>query len=481
MKKTALLFLILALAIPAAAFAKAGSGQCGAKSDDIDIQMFGSLKTYPHFMGNVDLNSKDTAYDKILDEGGWMANHAVRNEVRLGFQGTGEKWDFLITLESDFILNKLNDDRGSWSGAPEDTGMTGSDFGVEKLNFSYDFGPLAMRTGWDTNSLDLNTGGLLYGDDHPYLGLYGKLGQVGWDAKYVMIQDDIYSHSGVLGGNNLDWRVYDLRLEIPALTDKEYSLKVAPIYAFSDNGMRDARVHYLGVEAYGKLGIVTPRAELIYAVGDKYVGGTKYDIRAWGAYASIDIGIIDSFAPYLGMYYASGDDNNKDKTFRAFNSITNSARYAPTFGMENAFIYRVVPILGTNLYANDFNMLPSASKGGIPGYGGVGNSAMANAPGLVMVGGGVKGAIGDSGLTYKTQLMSFRIANDQVLQQLYNKEMASDMGLEFDLQLTQQYGKHFSVGNVLSFFAPGDAIKDIYGTDFDKTAVCDTIEFKWNF
>jgi hypothetical protein len=121
----------------------------------VDIEIFGSLKTYPTFMTDSDFNSHNTKYDGLLDEGGWIDDSAtVRNEARLGFSGKGENWSFMTILEADFALDKNNTDRGRRSGEIQDVGMTGNEFGIEKLEFTYDFtshgAPMQVMTGWDT-------------------------------------------------------------------------------------------------------------------------------------------------------------------------------------------------------------------------------------------------------------------------------------------------------------------------------------------
>ncbi len=175
MKKWILVSMVLMFfSFPFSASAK--MGELIPKSKDIEVKFFGSVKTYPTFLGDVDLNSKDTEYDRILDENGWMADHNVRNELRMGWVGKGDNWDFLIILEADFNLSKAHADRGADLTQSLDSGMTGEDFGVEKLNLRYNFGPVAIKTGWNTRFLDIMTGGVLYGDDHPYIGLEGKLG-----------------------------------------------------------------------------------------------------------------------------------------------------------------------------------------------------------------------------------------------------------------------------------------------------------------
>ena len=457
------------LLAPAGAFAKMGSGQMSAKSKDIDVEFFGSLKSYPHFMTDVDFNDDNTVLDFIVDENSAMKDHSVRNELRIGWKGTGENWDFLVILEGDFVMNKVNGDRGEGTWGPDaGSGMSGNSFGLEKMEFGYDFGPFKLSTGINGRALDMKTGGILYGDDHPFFGLKGKAGAMNWEALYIMVQDDIDDSSGVLDGDDLDWRVYSLRaaFDLGGFT-------LAPMYAFSDNNEHQAQTHYLGVEGYGKVGIVTPRFEVIYATGemDEDTGLTQdYDIDAWGAFASLEFDLGKKFNPYVGGYYLSGDDDPNDDDLEAFNGITNISRYTPTFGMENALIYRAVPALGSHLYTNNFNML-----GNTQGYGGISNSSKGDAPGMIMYGLGAKGQLTEQ-FSYKTQLMCFELEEKDAL-----GIDDDDMGWEFDLQLTYAFNNHFSIGNVLSIFDPGDAIEDIRGADFDDTAYMDTIEMKWKF
>ena len=470
LKKYVLVILGVCLFLmPTWSFAKMGSGKMSAKSKDIDVQFFGSLKSYPTFMSNIDFNDKATKKDRILDENGWMADHSVRNEFRIGWKGTGENWDFLAILESDFTMNKANGDRGVGNSGPAGSGMSGNSFGVEKLNFGYNFGPFKLNTGWNTKFLDIHSGGILYGDDHPYIGLEGKIGSAKWEALYLMIQDDIGTKSnGAFDGDNLDWRAYTLRVAFDV-----QGLTLAPMFAFSDNNDHSAQVGYFGVEGYGKIGIVIPRFEIVYADGtmDKDATVNKdYDIQAWGAYGSVELDLGTKIHPYLGAYYLSGDDDPNDSDMEAFNGITNISRYTPTFGMENALIYRYIPSLGSHLYSNNF-----ATLGTHQGYGGISNSSKGDGPGMIMYGAGAKGSINEK-LSYKTQLMYFQLAEEDAL-----GIKDDEMGLEFDLQLTYKFSNHFSIGNVIAIFDPGDAVKDLNGHGYTDTAYLDTVELKWNF
>lgn len=462
------------------AMAEIGTGKVTAKSSDIDISIFGSLKTYPHFLENVDFNKDDTPYDFLVDESGILDDDdvTVRNEFRLGFRGEGENWDFMTILEGDFALDKNNTDRGARGGEIPDTGMTGEDFGIEKLNFTYDFTshglPATLRTGWDTNFLDLETGGVLYGDDHPYIGLKGKINDISWEAMSLFIFDDAGS-TGINNADDMDWNVYNLKFVAPI-----EDMRISPFYAYSDNEEHEAHIHYMGIQTFGKLGIFTPRAEFVYAYGEmedlELPDGRieDADINAYAGFASIEANLCPLVNPYIGGFVLSGDDDAYDDDVEAFNPITNSARYSPTFGMENAFIYRSVPILGSDLYSNDTSML-----GETDGYGGVRNLSKADSPGMYSLGLGCKGDY--EKFSYKTQFQYFLLADEEALEDLKGHRIDDDLGCELDLQLTYHFNEHFSLGNVISVFVPGDAIEDYYDSSYNDVAYINTIEMKWTF
>jgi hypothetical protein len=116
------------------------------------------------------------------------------------------------------------------------------------------------------------------------------------------------------------------------------------------------------------------------------------------------------------------------------------------------------------------------------GYGGISNSSKGDAPGMYMLGAGAKGSLGEK-LSYKTQIMYFAFAEEDGLEDLGygNGDVDDEVGYEFDLRLTYKFNKHFSLGNVLSVFVPGDGIEDILGDEFDETAIMDTVEMVWGF
>lgn len=471
------IFIICIMFMPLSAFADFGN--VITKSKDIEISMSGSLKTYPHFMTNVDLNKDKTDFDRILDENGYMKEHAVRNEARVGWEVKGNSWDLLLVLESDFTLNKVNVDRqagaNNVSGAaynPDAVTANSDDFGIEKLNLGYSFDDYKFNTGWNTKHVDLMTGALIYADDHPYIGFAGKTGPMSWELLYLTIQDDIHKDTTGYNGTILDWRAYTFR----ALFDVN-GFNVAPIYAFSHNQMRDSNAHYLGVEGYGKMGKITPRFELVYALGEKRLDGAdNQDISAYAAYASVEIEINDACKPYLGAYYLSGDDDPDDNDINSYNGISMNQRYTPTFGMENAYIYRFVPVLGSNIYENNFQNLGSKA-----GYGGSSNGQKADAPGLIMVGAGSQGNISENFL-YKTQAASYSIAEAKNFKKEGTDKKADEwVGVEMDIQLTYKLNPHLSIGNVLAVFIPGDFVKDYRGDSFNDTAILNTVELICQF
>ncbi|MBW2643873.1 MAG: hypothetical protein JRC89_11025 [Deltaproteobacteria bacterium] len=230
---------------------------------------------------------------------------------------------------------------------------------------------------------------------------------------------------------------------------------------------------YFGLEGYGKLGMFTPRFEIVYADGstDKDATGQDYDISAMAAFASVDVEICPGFIPYFGIKFEEGDSDPTDDDIEAFNSITDIARYTPTFGMENAIVYRAISALGTSLYTGNFNML-----GTQPGYGGIGNSSAGDAPGLLMWGVGFKGKYDK--WSYKVQYMDFSF--DEEPDQLV-AGVDDEVGQEFDVRVTYAFSNHFSISNCFAAFDPGDAIQDLWGEDYDDTALVNTIELIWKW
>lgn len=469
---------------------KMGSGKVTAKSGNVNWELFGSLKFYPHLVDNVDFNDDDTPYDYFLDESGAHGNEeSIRSQARIGLNALGQNWTFYSILEADFVVNSRNTDRGA--GDPlgnTDSGMTGEDFGIEKLEATYDFAahgmPIKLATGWNDRG-DVATGGMLYVDDHPFIELSGELiRDVKWNAMYLVIQDDIDESDDGEGevsaydADDLDWRAYFLKLEFPV---GDTGLNLSPFYVYSDNEGHKADAHYFGLEAIGKAGIFTSRAEFIYVTGEKedhLLENGRHDdvdIQSYAAFASLEADLHPLFKPFVGGYFYQGDGNANDGDIDAFNSITNDVRYTPVFGMENAIIYRYIPALGTYLYGH----MPGMLGGTGTGYGGGGNTESANFPGLILLGIGAKGS--RNNWEYKAMMQYFQFEDTGALEDVENKSIDDEMGMEFDVNLTYHFTDHFSLGNTFSVFDPGDGIQDLRGSDYDQTAIMNTFEIVWNF
>ena len=72
MKKLMVFAILIAfLAVPLTAFGT--MGQMSPKSKDINVEFFGSLKTYPTWMSNLNFNSHTDDNDWMIDENGLMS------------------------------------------------------------------------------------------------------------------------------------------------------------------------------------------------------------------------------------------------------------------------------------------------------------------------------------------------------------------------------------------------------------------------
>ena len=475
-------FTIMALTISMAflagpALAGVSMGEVTPVTPDLGIQLFGSLKSYPHFVGNLDFNDERTGLDWMLDESGVIDNDevTVRNQFRFGAKAEGENWKFLTQFESDFTMDKGNVDRGHTTGHPDfidHIGMTGEDFGVEKLEFNYDFTehglPMTVETGWNDTFVDIQSGGLLYGDDHPYFSLFGDVNGFKYELLAILIFDQVNLDGN---GDEGDWQAYTAKVTMPL-----GGMQFAPFYGYSDNQAMEANVHYLGFQTYGKMGNLKPKAEFIYAMGDKDTAeGDELDVSAFAGFAALEVGLSDALNPYFGGYYMSGDSDANDDDIEVFHPITNISRYAGPFGIENAIVYRLVPALGTDLYDNSFNRLGGTKTG----YGGISNNASANGPGMYSLGIGTQGGVNK--WSYKTQLQYFFLEETGALEDVLGNSVDDTMGWEWDLQITYHFNPHFSLGNVLALFDPGDAVEDINGEGFDEMAIANVLELKWQF
>ena len=474
MKKSYLALMvsvIFILATVGSSFAAMGEGTVSAKKG-VDLTLSGSNRFIPTYCNNMNDFDSDKHDGVTLDEGGFYSGFFVRNELRLAFAGTGENFGFRVILENDIHYTKNNVDRNTYTGYGNNSSDYGSEFGVERSKFWYDFGPVKLTTGWDVTWADLKTGGLVYGDDHPFIMLSGKAGDnADWQINMLLIEDtdDIFGTNTYRDG---DWYAY-----IAKMNFKLAGMTVSPFAVFSDmrkdaQGIGNSHAYYFGLEAYGKTGIFMPSFELVGVTGtinDAAQGGTDdYDISSFAAFASLKLDLMPEFQPYIGGFYVQGDDDNTDNDAEGFVGITNITRYSPTFGMEGGYMYEHIGGLGSPLYA----LTPERLGGTAARYGGISGAGTGDNPGLIYLGMGATGKI--NGIKYKVQTAYQWYAEEDGLG-LDNDEI----GLTVDAQATYAFSKNFSINYTISGLLPGDAVEERMGEDDIAWITRSEIVWKW--
>jgi len=487
-------FMIVALALAFATSAFAGMGYVSAKSNDVDIKLFGSEQMWPTFIHNADFNKDATALDKIGRENGYEKQFDIRNQFRMGWAIKGDKWTGMFILEDDVSATKSDIDRA------EDGGHDSSDFGLEKLEFTYAFSKyFVWEMGWNGKALDVKTGGLVYCDDHPFIGFRGAGENWKYEILFLSIRND-----GADAGTHIrpGSRFTGVQDNLFAYTAKLYytfdtgsgKLTVAPFFALQDNQIARANAYYFGLEVFGKLGVVVPRFEVVYVTGTQdgvllANGTTKdLDIDAWAGFWSFEFDLDKAFKPYFGMWYISGDGNGNDGDAEDFQGITNIAKFTPTFGMGYGDSLTDTNLTtGTVLYSINPTLLPLWTGAGM-GYGAIGGSGRTGSPGVVFYGLGFKGDLSDvvaKGVSYKLQGYYIEYEDTGALEDYGlpsgKASMDEEMGWGIALNLKYQINKHFYIMNTTNIFDPGDGIEDFWGDDYDDTMYTTTFEFAWKW
>ncbi|MBN2233373.1 MAG: hypothetical protein JW781_11240 [Deltaproteobacteria bacterium] len=459
-----MLSAVLVVGTAAAGLAAMGEGTVKANKG-VDLTLFGSNRVIPAYYRNFDFD--DDANDgAILTEGGFGAGYFVRNELRLGFKGTGENWGFQVILEDDIHMTKDNGDRNTYSGYGASPGTkSGSDFGsefsVERSKFWYNFGGVTFTVGWDVKFADIKTGGLVYGDDHPFMSLTGGDKTLNWDLTMLLVNDTDDIDDAVSGRapNDFDWYVYMAKVNYTFASGDTNKFTVSPFVALSDLGAAytgfDAQTWYLGLEGYGSFGIFQPSFEIAYANGeikDGFVAdGSDVDVDSWAAFAGLTLALSPQFNPYITCTYQQGDDDPTDDDAEGFVGITNIARYTP-YGMDNSIIYEHfggAEGFGAPLYALSTER---STKGNV--YGGIGNAGSGNNPGLLFFAAGAKG---------KIQKASYNV---RACYLQYDEEDALAVGIDDEIgwtvdgQVKYPLSANFYTVFTASYFVAGDGIED---------------------
>ena len=467
MKKSYLALLvsvIFILATVGSSFAAMGEGTVSAKKG-VDITLFGSNLLIPSYYENLtDFN--DDSRDNTLLEGGWSSGFFVRNELRLGFKGAGENWGFKVILENDIIMNKANGDRNDYGNGDD---PFGSEFGVERSNFWYDFGPVKLSAGWDIKFCDIKTGGLVYGDDHPFISLTGGDKTLSWEATMLIINElaDL-DGSAWDDEEDGDWYAYYGKLNYTFAAGEGNKFTISPFMAFSDMGEAaskskvDCEAYYFGFEGYGNFGIIQPAFEVAYVCGEV---GDDVDIDAWAGMVGVTVAVSPAFNPYFSLTYQSGDDDPTDDDAEGFVGITNIARHA-RYGMYHSILGEHFTAIGSPLYAISTERWSGGNK-----YGGIGGGGSGNNPGLIYANLGAKGKI--EKVTYKAQAGYLWVAEDDTTGD------DNEIGWILEGQVGYPISKNFSVLATASYFEPEDAAEFRNGSDDAAYLANVQIAWKW--
>ena len=438
-----------------------------------EISFFGTARVLPTFYSNFDFNDNQPDAP-VNNEAGFATGEHIRSELRLGWKAGGDKWKIMFIAETDVINEKDTADRSFYTVGTKTNGAfqttnAGGEFGIERVELNYTFAPaLVLSTGWNIRPADIKTGGLLFGDDHPFIELGGKLTD---NLQYALTYLQINNRQLTAGQSPVrdDWRAYLLKFNVLAGAGNA-KFDLSPMVLFSDNKMRNAKVYYYGVEATGQVGIFKPYAEFVYADGEFRNTTPARDIKAYAYFAGVEAAVSKAFNPYVAIRFASGDDNSSDNDVEGFVGITDIARFTPLIGMDGN-------ILGESMgnpYGNVLYSYAPERKFATNQYGGISNAGSGDNPGHMIAALGAKGAISDP-LSYKAQI--FMIWYDKKNNVLIGAgkpgagtPITDDFaGTVFDLQLSYKFSPNFSTYFIYSTFVPGDAIKDQLANTADDT------------
>ncbi len=481
-------FLFVAILLCFAANSYAAMGYVSAKSSDVDIKLFGSEQMWPTFISNASFNSD--VQGAIGREDGNEREFDIRNQFRMGWDIQGDKWTGFFILEDDINATKTNTDR-------VENGLNSSGgFGLEKLQFTYEFCKcFVLEAGWNDKFLDIQSGGLLYGDDHPFIGFKG--GEKNWNYELLFLsirndgKDNIKVRPGAtFNGSQDNLFAYTAKFAYTFDTGAG-KFTVSPFAAYQNNSIARANSYYFGFEGYGKLGMITPRFEVVYA-GGKQDGVTNsdktvdnLDISAWAAYLSFEFAVNKAFNPYIGGYYISGDGDGNDGDISNFQGITGISKFTSTFGMGYGDAMTDTNALGMVLYdINPILVTPTGAALG-SGYGGIGGASKNAQPGLIFLGLGFKGDLSDvmaKGLSYKIQTYYLQYEDTGALEDYAGRKISDDLAWGFTWNLSYALNKHFTVLNTSTVIIPDNAIEDLRNSkDYNDTMFVNTTELVWRF
>jgi len=461
-----------------------------------EISFFGTAKIKPTWYSNFDFNN-DKNDALIVNEAGLTKGQHVRAELRLGWKASGEKWKVMMIAEVDSIMEKDNADRSFYVLAADDNGKerqpnTGAEFGIERCEFTYSFLPqLELESGWNIRFLDIKTGGLLYGDDHPFVGFRGKItDSTNYEVLYIPIQNRIAlkSEGPFDDKDHNDWEVYTAKLnysfgkmedtppDSPFYANRSFGLTVSPFFAYSDNNSWNCDLQYYGLEVTGQTGPIKPYFEIVLNHGDF---DDNRDIKSWAMFGGVELPVNKAFNPYVAFRFTQGDDDSSDNDVEGWVGITDIGRFTGLLGMDGNILGEDLgQSYGATLYSYSPERALSTNR-----YGGISNNGSGDNPGQKLLAIGSRGDLSGilQGLLYKTQ--AFFIWYDET-DNLTNakdpgKKVDDYAGTTVDVQLLYAFSKNFSIDYIFSTFIPGKGQEDVQ--DANDPAFVNMLTMAWSY
>jgi hypothetical protein len=543
--------LVFLLIMGLSAVVYAGPGSVVIRTEgDITATFGGQVRVIPTYEKDFDfgIQSKTGITGTFLNhltEAGVVNKSYIRSEDRLYFTfAKGDIWDVYMALEFDDVLSSRTTDR-----VQDVQGIFGS-FGLERVSASIKLPWISSRfyAGWDIYAVDLDAGLLVYGDDDPGFWLKGGIENVEWQLGYHKKDELNRTLQAIRGGTairNITFTTTDNEREILSARVSYTPFKgttFALIYTWDRLALRPTLVpiflppppgdpcgptplspanpnpanncpevdsHHIGPILIANFGGFKFTGQYVHQFGEanktnviNAASGPQgnYHIDANAAFVDLAYDLTPwtgfRLIPHIGMIWASGDDNPRDKSLGGYTGNTDGYRFTTSFGGENTILGDNNNVVGTNLYSVIPNLRGNQDSGLVTG--GLANNSRGDSPGVLLLGGGVTVAPTRNTiyrtnayyLRYDTKpcinpgdfpLLTPPAACDASKNTISHKEI----GVEWDNEVMLWLDKNMVVKGQFSFLFPGDAVKDItqklVGKGVDETAIRLAMEVLWNF
>lgn len=467
-------------------------------------------KFQPTWFSNFDLDSDRDDTPTATSAGSVdVGDEHVRSEIRYGIIAQGDKWTGKLIFENDLELDANTADRI----------FRGERFGIERAYFTYEFDPaLVLQAGHEFKTLDIGTGGLLFGDDYPVFGFKGDLGGgMSYDLFWMNVISGGATADAIQPGQVDATDVSNGDFDANVFAGKfNYALgngRVSPIIAHQRNNEFDNNVTWFGGEYIGSFGNITIRAEGFTAQGDFSDGDMSGafnangvnapagaanlegdDISSFAGFLSAEAKLTDSFQPYGAFRWMSGDSDPFDDDVGGWLGITDISRFSPVDGINGQFLGfnpTSNAAIGSMLFGTAFDQAGPARtatitrRGGLNGanYGGIQNSGTGLNPGQIRMTLGASGTLTaiSPKMSYKAQAAALWFEDTAGLEVLpgADNDVSNFAGIETTGTLRYKWSSAFTTRATLSVFNPGQGVEDATGAD--DMGGLGVVELLWSF